>query len=179
MKISIFGSSHPSEGDSLYTSAYKLGQELARAGHIILSGGYIGIMEAVSRGAHDANGYTIGITCGEIENWRMVKPNVWLDEIRRYDTLVERINELVTACDAILALPGGPGTLAEIALSWNMMIINAIPIKPLILIGVEWKLFMVNYITAFKMYIPHEQSKLLNYASNTQDVMKLINNIRQ
>lgn len=38
---------------------------LAERGHIVLNGGYIGTMEAVSRGAAEAGGHVIGVTCEE------------------------------------------------------------------------------------------------------------------
>ena len=75
------------------------------------------------------------MTCADIESWRPVKPNAWVQEERRFATLQERLNELVLACDAAIALPGGPGTLTEIALTWNLMIVNSMPPKPLILTG--------------------------------------------
>jgi len=51
MKISVFGGSQPREGDRAYAEAQELGRLLAERGHIVLTGGYIGAMEAVSRGA--------------------------------------------------------------------------------------------------------------------------------
>jgi uncharacterized protein (TIGR00725 family) len=63
MKISVFGGSQPEEGSLAYQEAYQLGKLLAEAGHIVLTGGYIGTMEAVSRGASEADGHVIGVTC--------------------------------------------------------------------------------------------------------------------
>ncbi len=57
------------------------------------------------------------------KHWRGVKANAWVQEERHFATLQERLNELVLACDAAIALPGGPGTLTEIALTWNLMIV--------------------------------------------------------
>ncbi len=115
---------------------------LALAGCAVLTGGYVGTMEAVSKGASEAGGHVIGVTCDEIERWRQVKANRWVKEERHFVTMQERLNELVHACDAALALPGGPGTLTEIALTWNLMIVDSMPRKPLILIGAGWKAVM-------------------------------------
>ncbi|MDP2993622.1 MAG: LOG family protein, partial [Anaerolineales bacterium] len=125
MNITVFGGSQPKEGNASYAEAYELGSLLARAGHTVLTGGYIGTMEAVSRGAAEAGGHVIGVTCADIEAWRPVRPNAWVQEQRRFATLQERLNELVLACDAAIALPGGPGTLTEIALTWNLMIVHS------------------------------------------------------
>ena len=56
MNITIFGGSLPQTGSKGYQEAYNLGQLLAQAGHSVITGGYIGTMEAVSRGAAEAGG---------------------------------------------------------------------------------------------------------------------------
>ncbi len=67
MRVSVFGGSQPKEGDAAYTEAQELGRLLAERGHTVLTGGYIGTMEAVSRGANEAGGHVIGVTCEDIE----------------------------------------------------------------------------------------------------------------
>ncbi len=124
MNISVFGGSQPVPGSPAYNEAYELGRLIALSGHTVLTGGYIGTMEAVSRGSAEAGGHVIGVTCADIEAWRLVKPNAWVKEERRFNTLQERLYELIQACDAAIALPGGPGTLTEVALTWNLMIVH-------------------------------------------------------
>ncbi len=92
MKITVFGGSNPLPGSPAYAEAYELGKLLALAGHTILTGGYIGTMEAVSRGANEAGGHVIGVTCTDIETWRGVGVNAWVQEERRFATLQERLN---------------------------------------------------------------------------------------
>jgi uncharacterized protein (TIGR00730 family) len=174
MNITVFGGSQPKAGDESYAEAYELGKLLASAGHTILTGGYIGTMEAVSRGANEGGGHVIGVTCDEIENWRKVKANAWVQEERRFQTLEQRLSELIHSCEAAIALPGGPGTLTEIALTWNLMIIAAIPPKPLILIGSGWKSVMERFLTSFEAYIPQNQRFLLQLAPDIQSAVSLI-----
>ena len=176
MNITIFGGSQPQPGSPAYTEAYELGSLLAQAGHTVLTGGYIGTMEAVSRGANEAGGHVIGVTCSDIEAWRPIKPNVWVKEERRFATLQERLNELVLACDAAIALPGGPGTLTEIALTWNLMIVNSMPPKPLILTGAGWRSVMESLFASFKVYIPQNQRDLLQFAPDIQEAVNLLSN---
>ena len=176
MNITIFGGSQPQPGSPAYTEAYELGSLLARAGHTVLTGGYIGTMEAVSRGANEAGGHVIGVTCSDIEAWRPIKPNAWVKEERRFATLQERLNELVLACDAAIALPGGPGTLTEIALTWNLMIVNSMPPKPLILTGAGWRSVMESLFASFKVYIPLNQRDLLQFAPDIQEAVNLLSN---
>lgn len=178
MNVTIFGGSFPKEGDSAYTKAYELGKCLAQAGHTILTGGYIGTMEAASRGATECGGHVIGVTCADIEAWRPVKPNAWVKEERRFTTLQERLVELVTACNAAIALPGGPGTLTEIALTWNLMIVHSIPPKPLILIGIGWKKTVETFYNSFEMYIPKNQRALLRFAPDINTAMNILHSSR-
>ena len=64
--ITVFGSSRPHAGESDYEEARVLGGELASRGFQVCSGGYSGVMEAVSRGAKEAGGRTIAITAALI-----------------------------------------------------------------------------------------------------------------
>lgn len=139
MKITVFGSSKPQPGQPAYQNAMRLGRLIAEGGHTVLTGGYMGIMEAVSRGAAEAGGHVIGVTCEEIERWRKNGPNPWIKEEWRCQTLIERIQWLIYSCDAAIALPGGAGTLAEATLYWNLLVIRALPPRPLVLVGNEWK----------------------------------------
>ena len=60
--ITVFGSSIPQQGDEQYSAAEKLGELLALKGFNICSGGNLGIMEAVSKGAVRKGAKAIGIT---------------------------------------------------------------------------------------------------------------------
>src|SRR5512133_2672337 len=113
MNITVFGGSQPRPGSNAYAEAYQLGKLLAEAGHAVLTGGYIGTMEAVSRGANEDGGDVVGITWAEIERWRGVGANSWVKEERKFETLRQRLDGLIDGCDAAIALPGGPGTLTE------------------------------------------------------------------
>ena len=164
MRISVFGGSQPKEGSAAYAEAQQLGRLLAERGHTVLTGGYIGTMEAVSRGACEAGGHVVGVTCTEIERWRAVGANRWVKEELKEETLVDRLRVLVQGCDAALALPGGPGTLTEISLTWNLMIVSALPRRPLILIGDGWQRVFDQVFTGLGDYTPDHQRVLLEFA---------------
>jgi uncharacterized protein (TIGR00730 family) len=176
LNITVFGGSHPQPGSPAYQEAYELGKLLAQAGHAVLTGGYVGTMEAVSRGANEAGGHVIGVTCNDIEAWRGVKANAWVKEERHFATLQERLNELVLACDAAIALPGGPGTLTEIALTWNLMIVASIPPKPLILVGAGWRSMIDSFYNSFDGYIPQNQRDLIQFAPDIKSAVNLLAN---
>src|SRR5678816_3721819 len=122
MRVSVFGGAQPKEGEAAYTEALNLGRMLAERGHTVLTGGYIGTMEAVSRGANEAGGHVIGVTCEDIERWRPRTANQWVKEEIRKETLIERLHTLIHESDAAFALAGGAGTLTEVALMWLSLI---------------------------------------------------------
>lgn len=174
MNISVFGGSQPKEGDAAYAEAQELGKLLAQRGHTVLTGGYIGTMEAVSRGASEAGGHVIGVTCVDIENWRKVGANRWVKEEWRKQTLIERLQALVEGCDAALALPGGPGTLTEVSLMWNLMIVESLHRRPLILIGDGWQSVFDQVFKQLDVYTPAHQRELLTFAKDIHTAVEFL-----
>src|SRR5512143_1809626 len=168
MRVSVFGGSQPKQGDAAYAEAMELGELLAERGHTVLTGGYIGTMEAVSRGANEAGGHVIGVTCEEIEAWRPTRANRWVSEESRKKTLMERLHTLIHESDAALALPGGPGTLAEISVMWNLMIVESLHRRPLILIEGGWQSVFDQFMQGFDTYIPAQQREILGFAKDVQ-----------
>jgi uncharacterized protein (TIGR00730 family) len=174
MKITVFGGSSPQPGSPEYEQAYQLGKLLALAGHTAVTGGYIGTMEAVSRGAREAGGHVIGITCKEIERYRPISANAWVVEEIAFESLKDRLYALIDTCDAAIALPGGVGTLAEISLMWNLLIIEGQPAKPLIAIGAVWKTVMDTFISGQGGYIHEMDRGWLRYADNVEMSLEML-----
>lgn len=163
MKITVFGGSQPNPGEKAYEDALRLGRQLGAEGYTVLTGGYIGTMQAVSRGAMESGGYVIGITCDEIERWRPVSPNPWMHEEKRFPTLRQRLFRLIEDCDVALALPGGIGTLAEISVMWSHLQTRAIAERSLILIGPGWSSIFSNFYTCFGNYVSENDRLLLEF----------------
>jgi uncharacterized protein (TIGR00725 family) len=174
MRVSVFGGSQPREGEAAYAEAMELGRLLAERGHIVLTGGYIGTMEAVSRGAREAGGHVIGVTCEDIETWRPVKANAWVMEEIRKKTLVERLHALIHESDAAFALGGGAGTLTEITLMWNLMVVESLHRRPLILIGDGWQSVFDQFFQNFEAYMSIHQREILGFAKDVQTAVKML-----
>ena len=174
MKVSVFGGSQPKPDSAAYLEAQALGRALAEHGHTVLTGGYVGTMEAVSRGAAEAGGHVIGVTCEDIERFRPMGANPWVKEELRTTTLMERLEILINRCDAALALPGGPGTLTEIALMWNLMIIQSLEPRPLILIGGTWRSIFDQVFVGMQDYTGAAQTELLRFAPDIKAAVEMI-----
>src|SRR6266851_7638144 len=133
--VTIFGSSRPREGDAEYEEARVLGRALAKHGFSVCSGGYGGVMEAVSRGAKEAGGKTYGVTA---EFFKAAKLNPWIDVEVRKKTWEERLFELIRMAHGFVACKGGTGTLVELAVVWEMLNKSVMTGKPLAVLGNFW-----------------------------------------
>ena len=175
MNVTVFGGANPLPGTPAYAEAELLGRLLAQSGHTVLTGGYIGTMEAASKGAAEAGGHVIGVTCAEIETWRGVKANPWVKEEWRCQTLDERLLRLLDGCQAAIALPGGVGTLVEIALLWNRMLIQAAPTRPLILVGAGWQKTIQTFLETHDGYVTEAHQRLVQFTANVEEAINLLN----
>ncbi len=137
--ITVFGGSRVQPESEEYLAALLLGRTLAERGFSVVTGGYNGVMEAVSRGAKEAGGHVIGVTVDVIaRNFDRV-PNAFLDQEVRTAALLERIDKLVELGAAYVVLPGGAGTLAELGIVWNLALLGALQSKPLLVVGHGWE----------------------------------------
>src|SRR6266851_7196291 len=133
--VTVFGSSRPREGDAEYDEARELGGALARSGFAVCSGGYGGVMAAVSRGAKEAGGKTYGVTA---EFFKTAKLNPWIDVEVRKKTWEERLFELIRMAHGFVACKGGTGTLVELAVVWEMLNKSVMTRKPFAVLGDFW-----------------------------------------
>ena len=132
--ITVFGSSRARENDADYQEALQLGCTLGKAGFDVCTGGYGGVMEAVSRGAKTAGAMTYGVTT----EFFTARANAWIDREIRMDHWQQRLFELIRIGDGFVACKGGTGTLAEIAVVWEMLNKSVIAGKPLVVLGEFW-----------------------------------------
>ncbi len=166
-RVTVFGSSKVTAGDGEYEQALRLGRLLAEAGYTVVSGGYTGVMEAVSRGAAEAGGTVVGIT---VESWAdRLRPNEWLTQHHAAPHLFDRLNRLIGSSDAYVAMPGGAGTLGEIALTWNLFQTRSIPHRPLILMAEPWRR-LVEYLRPV-LHLDEEDLALLRFVDAIDEII--------
>jgi uncharacterized protein (TIGR00725 family) len=110
-RIAVVGAADASEEERHF--AGELGAALARAGAVVVCGGYGGVMEAAARGAAEAGGLTVGILKGEDAG----EANAWI-ALPIPTGMGDARNALVVrAAEALVAVGGAWGTLSEIALA--------------------------------------------------------------
>ena len=173
MIVAVFGSAIGEPGSRPYADAQVLGKLLGEAGLDVMTGAYCGTMEAISRGAFEAGAHTFGVSCADIENFRPLGVNPWVHTEIRTENLNRRLEVLTRQPDAMIALPGGIGTLVEIMLSLNLMVVKSIPTRPLILIGKEWRGSFNALFENNSAFIRANDRKLLHFATNNEEAVNL------
>jgi uncharacterized protein (TIGR00730 family) len=144
--ITVFGASKAAPGDGLYEQGVDCGRLLAEAGYAVATGGYGGLMEAVSRGARDAGGHVVGVTAPDVFPDR-TGANSFVVEEWKAAHLMERIHDLTRVSAAAITLPGSLGTLTELVAAWNLGFVarfsGGSP-KPLITVGDRWRTIVAD-----------------------------------
>src|SRR5947209_16611267 len=132
--VTVIGSSRPVEGDTEYNQARELGSALVATGFSVCTGGYGGVMAAVSRGAKERGGKTYGVTA----DFFKTPANAWVDVEVRVATWQERLFKLIRLADGFVACKGGTGTLVELAVVWEMINKSVMKRKPFTVLGSFW-----------------------------------------
>ncbi len=168
-RVAVFGSSRVDETHPLYRDAYELGRGLAEAGFEVVTGGYEGAMEAVSRGAREAGGAIHGVTLSLFDP---LKPNPWLTAEVRARLLGERLDRFYDLADAFVVLPGGTGTLLEFAYVWNLAVIGALNHRPILLLANPWRP-VVDFLARHLIIIP-EDLQHLTFVETAKDAVSYL-----
>lgn len=135
--ITIFGKAKAKPSDTSYMLAEEIGKLLAQAGFTIANGGYGGTMLAAAKGAAKVGGKTIGVTCSAFER---SKANEYIGREIVADSLDDRLDTLIKLGKGYVVLPGGTGTLLELAKVWELKNKGFLEAnKPIILVGDFWK----------------------------------------
>jgi uncharacterized protein (TIGR00730 family) len=141
--ITVFGSSRVTRDSDEYKLGVELGRALAKLGFTVLTGGGPGLMEAVNKGAHEANGNSIGINIAIPEEQPAnpyASPSITINYF-----FVRKVLLLKYSC-AYVFLPGGFGTLDELFETVTLVQTRKIPPFPLVLVGREYWRGLMEWI---------------------------------
>ena len=167
--ISVFGSGQVNPRSEEYQLAQRAGEVLGRFGYSVATGGYAGVMEAVSSGARKSNVEVIGVIC---RLWQ-TKPNKYITRVIETDNLTERLAKLIELGKAgYVVFPGATGTLRELAEAWELMEKHIIPDRPIVCITQFWK----PVITLVGKVRP-EATERICFAETPEDLVKFVPNL--
>jgi uncharacterized protein (TIGR00730 family) len=128
-RICLFCGASTGRDPSHAALAASVGTDLASRGiGIVYGGGRVGLMGALADAALAAGGEVIGVIPRGLVDRELAHPGV--TELRVVTTLHERKAVMAELADAFIALPGGLGTLEELAevVSWAQLDLHAKPI---------------------------------------------------
>jgi uncharacterized protein (TIGR00730 family) len=135
VRIAIFTGSAVGAKETYTTGAAQLASHLAKAGHaIVYGGGKVGLMGVVADAALAAGGEVIGVTPKTLVEREVAHHGVTRLEV--VDTMHERKARMVDLADAMVALPGGVGTLDELFEAWTWQLLG-IHSKPVALYDID------------------------------------------
>src|SRR5688572_6203677 len=166
--VTIFGGSRCGENSEEYRQAFELGARLAEASFTICTGGYLGVMEAASRGAREAGGRVMGIVMNQFK----AEPNRFLTDKVATDHFYDRLQNLITRSVGFVALRGGMGTVTEISLVWNKLQTGVLDRRPIVLIGNCW--CEVVKCLQRNLVVSDADVSFLNFADNAESATQII-----
>jgi uncharacterized protein (TIGR00730 family) len=141
--VAVFGSADSKDGDPRYQLARRVGGLLVSAGYGVVTGGYGGVMEGASRGAAEAGGRAVGVTCAIFAGR---EPNRFLTERRETADLFARTALLIDAACGYIVLHGKSGTLAELTFVWALHRAGSLGPRPVVLLGDAWRPFLHHLV---------------------------------
>ncbi|MEM6929631.1 MAG: acyl-CoA synthetase [Myxococcota bacterium] len=113
----MIGSGSLAEDDPREALAEELGEALVDAGYRVVCGAQSGVMAAAARGARRSDRAAGADVVGIVPSGRPEDANPWID-IAIPTSLGHYRNGIVAHGEAVVAIGGGAGTLAEMALAW-------------------------------------------------------------
>tara|TARA_B100000953_G_scaffold84263_1_gene68834 strand:- start:82 stop:771 length:690 start_codon:yes stop_codon:yes gene_type:complete len=140
-RVSIFGSARIKPDTKEYKGVYTLAKELAENGADIVTGGGPGLMEAANAGVKkgsSSKSKSFGI---RIDLPFEATPNEHLDIKFYHKRFSSRLDEFMRISHAVVVTPGGIGTLLELLYTWQLIQVNHISSRPIILVGDMWNGF--------------------------------------
>jgi uncharacterized protein (TIGR00730 family) len=166
--VTIFGGAKCCEPDSEYAQARRVGELLAEAGFTICTGGYLGVMEAASRGARERGGRVLGIVMNQFK----AEPNRYLTDKVATPHFYERLQQLITRSVGFIAIRGGMGTVTELSLVWNKIQTSVIGPRPLVLLGDCWP----PIVRAWQKHlaVSDEDISALDFADTPEEAVAII-----
>jgi uncharacterized protein (TIGR00730 family) len=135
--VSIYGSARLKPSSPYYKLTTQIARKLSDAGFAVISGGGPGIMEAANKGAHAGKAPSVGLN---IELPHEQSGNQWQDISLRFRHFFTRKVTFVKNSDAVIVMPGGFGTLDELAEVLTLIQTKKSRHVPIVLVGSEfWK----------------------------------------
>ena len=167
-RVAVFGHSKPDEATRAL--AERVGQWLAARGYTVVNGGYGGTMAAAAKGARSRGGEVIGVTCG-------IWPTPANEYVTREVATKDLFGRLTTLMDlgaaGFVVLPGGTGTLLELAAAWETLNKHLAADRPLVCVGEFWRPIVERVVQG-----QPKAAATIRFAADVEDLGAVFNPVR-
>ena len=169
-RVLVFCGSSPGARPEYATAADELGRLLATRGlGLVYGGARVGLMGTVADAALAEGGEVIGVIPRQLIDHEIA--HTGLTDLREVSTMHERKALMAELSDAVIALPGGTGTLDELfeLLTWSQLGLHRMPIGVLDVAG-YWQplLAMLDHMVAERLLRAEHRDTLLVSASASE-----------
>lgn len=174
--VTVFGSARLPQDNKYCKLAYKLGGELAKNGHAVITGGGPGIMEAANHGAYEIGGRSIGLN---ITLQHEQFPNPYLTDSLTFEYFFARKVSLAMSAKVFVFFPGGFGTMDELSEILCLMQESKMPKMPIFLMGKDyWRSFdkVIKKMISLKL-IHTKDAGIFKITNDVNEVVKAANKI--
>jgi uncharacterized protein (TIGR00730 family) len=174
LAVTIFGSARVGEDDPMYQAARGVGNQLARAGFAVITGGGPGIMEAANRGCQEGGGLSIGCNIELPFEQRM---NAFVDLGIDFNYFFARKTMFVKYAEGFVLFPGGYGTMDELFEALTLIQTGKAYHFPVVLFGSRYWQGLVDWLrdtVVAEKKITHEELELFTVTDDGTEVVEVI-----
>lgn len=177
--VVIFGSARTLPENKYYKQAYALSFRLAKLGYPVLSGGGMGTMKAVNKGAYDAKGKSIGLN---IKLPHEQFNNKYTTKSMTFNYFFIRKFFLTYLSRATVVFPGGWGTMDEAYEHLTLLQTKKIKQRPIIFVGADYYKDVFNWwedvlVVKNKTIGEKDIQKYANLVNSNEEIIAILNNV--
>ncbi|KAG5467311.1 hypothetical protein CUR178_00953 [Leishmania enriettii] len=183
--VAIFGWSRTEEGTPRWLQAESVGRLAAQNGFTVVTGGYGGSMEAISKGAREvkdaaaadspaASVEVVGIVVSQLFPDRLTEGNRYLTKLLDSTSMLHRIEQLTTLSRYFIILPGTTGTLQELVTIWVQKTIHPrdLPMPVIVAFRDPWERCCQGIIESLQL--PSQQANAIHFVDTPEEAIEWI-----
>lgn len=174
--VSVFGSARSKPDNKYYKIAEELAYLLTKKGFGVITGGGPGIMEAANKGAHFAQGKSVGLNI-TLPHEQNSNPFIDKDKLINFDYFFVRKVMFMKYSQGYVVMPGGFGTLDELFEAITLIQTQKMVYFPIVLLGVDYWKGLIDWIKdrlLAEKNISPEDLDFIQLVDTPEEAVKLI-----
>jgi uncharacterized protein (TIGR00730 family) len=176
-RVAIFGSARIKPEDKIYKNVFALAKEIGVKNYHLLTGGGPGLMEAANAGHEAGDPKNISDNIGLLIElpWES-KGNPHLEIKKEFNKFSRRLDTFMALSNVMVVMPGGIGTLLELAYTWQLIQVRHIHPIPIILVGEIWKT-LIDWVKKYPLemgLISPQDMDCIHVVKNNAEALKII-----